>query len=232
MPTLVLLPGMDGTGDLFAPFLEALGNQYKTQVVRYPTDQELGYEELLTLARRALPTDEPYIVLGESFSGPIAISLAAEAPPLLRGVVLCCTFARNPRPALDPLKSLLAFVPFRWSPSAGLSWALLGSFGSAALRVAIAQAVRRVAPKVLRARLRSVASVDVSSMLATVRVPCLYLRASHDRLVPAGASVHIQGVLPHVSVVQINAPHCLLQAAPEEAARVVSPFVREVQVAL
>jgi pimeloyl-ACP methyl ester carboxylesterase len=232
MPTLVLLPGMDGTGDLFAPFLEALGGQFKTQVVRYPTDQELGYEELLALARRALPIDEPYIVLGESFSGPIAISLAAEAPPLLRGVVLCCTFARNPRPALEPLKSLLALVPFRWSPPAALSWALLGTFGSAALREAIAGAVRRVEPKVLRARLRSVASVDVSSMLAAVRVPCLYLRASHDRLVPASASVHIQGVLPQVSVVQIDAPHCLLQAAPAEAARVVSPFVREVQVAL
>nr|WP_282829168.1 alpha/beta hydrolase [Pelomonas sp. V22] len=232
MPTLVLLPGMDGTGDLFAPFLEALGDQFTTQVVRYPTDQELGYEELLALTRRSLPIDEPYVVLGESFSGPIAISLAAEAPPLLRGVILCCTFARNPRPALEPLKSLLPLVPLRWSPSAALSWALLGSFGSTALRAAIAGAVRRVAPKVLRARLRSVASVDVSAMLAAVKVPCLYLRASHDRLVPASASVHIQGVLPLVSVVQINAPHCLLQAVPAEAARVVSPFVREVQVAL
>ncbi len=232
MPTLVLLPGMDGTGELFAPFLEALGDQFKTQVVRYPTDQELGYEELLTLARSALPIDEPYVVLGESFSGPIAISLAAEASPLLRGVVLCCTFARNPHPAFSPFKNLLALVPFHWSPSIALSWALLGSFGSAALRGSIAGAVRRVAPRVLRARLRSVASVDVSDMLATVTVPCLYLRASQDRLVPASASVHIQCVLPPVSMVQINAPHCLLQAAPAEAARIVSLFVREVQVAL
>ncbi|MBR7800110.1 alpha/beta fold hydrolase [Undibacterium fentianense] len=232
MPTLVLLPGMDGTGDLFAPFLEALGDQFKTQVVRYPTDQELGYDELLALTRRFLPIDEPYIVLGESFSGHIAISLAAEAPPLLRGLILCCTFVRNPRPALEPLKSLLPFVPLHWSPSAALGWALLGSFGSIALRAAIAGAVRRVAPKVLRARLRSVASVDVSAMLATVKVPCLYLRASRDRMVPASASVHIQDVLPLVSVVQINAPHCLLQAEPAQAARVVSSFVSEVQGAL
>jgi len=232
MPTLVLLPGMDGTGDLFAPFLTALGDQFKTKVVRYPPDQELGYEDLLALTRSALPIDEPYVVLGESFSGPTAISLAAEAPPLLCGVVLCCTFARNPRPAIAPLKSLFALVPFHWAPPTALSWALLGPFGSAALRASIAGAVRRVAPRVLRARLRSVASVDVSAMLATVRVPCLYLRASQDRLVPVGASVHIQAVLPQVSVVQINAPHCLLQAAPAEAAGVVSAFVREVQVAL
>jgi pimeloyl-ACP methyl ester carboxylesterase len=223
---------MDGTGDLFAPFVEALGDQFKTRVVSFPTDLELGYEELLVLTRRLLPVDGPYVVLGESFSGPIAIAIAAEAPPHLRGVILCCTFARNPRPAFKPLKRLLPLVPLRWSPSAALSWALLGAFGSSALRAAIAAAVRRVAPKVLRARLRSVASVDVSAELAAVKVPCLYLRASHDRLVPASASVHIQGVLPLVSVVQINAPHCLLQAVPAEAARVVSTFVREVQVAL
>jgi pimeloyl-ACP methyl ester carboxylesterase len=232
MPTLVLLPGMDGTGDLFAPFLEALGGRFKTKVVRYPTDRELGYEELLMLTRRALPIDEPYVVLGESFSGPIAISLAAESLPLLRGVVLCCTFARTPRPALTPLKSLLVLMPFQSVPSVALSWALLGSFGSAALRSSIASAVRRVAPRVLRARLRSVASIDVSARLATVRVPCLYLRASHDRLVPASASVHIQGVLPQVSVVEVNAPHCLLQASPAEAARIVAPFIRDIQAAL
>lgn len=232
MPTLVLLPGMDGTGDLFAPFLEALGDQFTTQIVSYPTDQDLGYEELLALTRSALPIEEPYVVLGESFSGPVAIALAAEAPPLMRGVILCCTFARNPRPALEPLKSVLGLVPLRWAPSAALGWALLGSFESTTLRAAISKAVRRVSPRVLRARLRSVASVDVSAVLATVKLPCLYLRASQDRLVPASASVHIQGVLPQVVVVQISAPHCLLQAAPDEAARLVSPFFREVQVAL
>jgi pimeloyl-ACP methyl ester carboxylesterase len=81
------------------------------------------------------------------------------------------------------------------------------------------------------AQLRLVASVDVSAMLAAVWVPCLYLRASQDRRVPASASVHIPGVMPQVSVVQISAPHCLLQAAPVEAARIVSAFVCEIHVA-
>ena len=36
MTALVLLPGMDGTGDLFAPLLSALPPALRTIVVRYP----------------------------------------------------------------------------------------------------------------------------------------------------------------------------------------------------
>lgn len=231
MQTLVLLPGMDGTGDLFAPFIEAIKGEFKVQVLSYPTDQALGYEELLTLARAAVPRDEPYVLLGESFSGPIAISLAADAPPQLRGLILCCTFARSPHPTFARFQALLSVVPFRWMPSIALGHALLGRFETRALRDAIARAVNRVSPAVLRARLRSVLMVDVSARLAEVNVPCLYLQASQDRVVPARAGAHVKEVLPSTTFVQLNAPHCLLQAAPVEASVAVSDFLREVQLA-
>ncbi|WP_222432862.1 alpha/beta fold hydrolase [Caenimonas sedimenti] len=106
--TLVLLPGMDGTGELFAPFIAAYGGA--TQVVRYPPTAVLNYAGLEEVARSALPRGEPFVLLGESFSGPIAISLAASRPPNLLGVILCCTFARNPRPFLGPFRSLLPML--------------------------------------------------------------------------------------------------------------------------
>ncbi|MBC3930439.1 alpha/beta hydrolase [Undibacterium sp. CY22W] len=227
MLTLVLLPGMDGTGDLFTSFMHALGAEFNIIVVRYPTDKTLNYRELLAHARRSLPTDEPYFILGESFSGPLAISLAAETPSHLCGVILCATFARNPRPYLTPFKSLLAVAPVHWMPPAVLSWALLGAFGTRMLRSDIAQAVGRVAPAVLRTRLQMVASLDVSAQLSVLVVPCLYLQATHDRLVPESAAEHIKSILPQVSLVRINAPHCLLQTVPENAASVVSTFLRE-----
>jgi len=34
-PHLVLLPGLDGTGELFAPLLHALDYEFPTSVVRY-----------------------------------------------------------------------------------------------------------------------------------------------------------------------------------------------------
>lgn len=51
--TLVLLPGMDGTGQLFAPLLAKLPVSMRTKVVAYTGDQTLGYEELIALAANA-----------------------------------------------------------------------------------------------------------------------------------------------------------------------------------
>ena len=81
--TVLLLPGMDGTGELFAPFIAALGCEFATLVVTYPTHASLDYAELETIARAAIPQDGAYVIVGESFSGPIAIALAAQATPNL-----------------------------------------------------------------------------------------------------------------------------------------------------
>jgi pimeloyl-ACP methyl ester carboxylesterase len=110
LPTLMLLPGMDGTGMLFDPLRAELGNAVGTTVVRYPTHGPIGYDELASIARAALPSG-PFVVLGESFSGPIAILLAASRPAGLVGLVLACSFARNPRPALAVLAR--AALPIR-----------------------------------------------------------------------------------------------------------------------
>jgi pimeloyl-ACP methyl ester carboxylesterase len=80
---------MDGTGELFGPFIDALGGEFDVQVVRYPAGHCGGYEGLEEIARAAIPLDQPYILLGESFSGPVAISIAASSPGKLRGLVFC-----------------------------------------------------------------------------------------------------------------------------------------------
>jgi pimeloyl-ACP methyl ester carboxylesterase len=232
MVTLVLLPGMDGTGELFAPFVAALGPEHEVKVVRYPTTGALGYAELESFARAALPSQGPFVLLGESFSGPIAVSLAASGSPHLKGLVLCCTFVRNPRPLFSGLRSLVGVLPVTAAPARFLGWLLLGRFSTAALHSAFARALAQVSPSALRARLRSVLSVDVSAKLATANVPTLYLCASQDRVVPATASRLVSQLKPSTRVVHVEAPHFLLQAAPLEAANVVREFMREVQSAL
>jgi pimeloyl-ACP methyl ester carboxylesterase len=219
--TLVLLPGMDGTGDLFAPFITALGPEVDAQVVRYPTHQALGYAALVAQVRAALPSDRPYVLLGESFSGPIAIELAASAPPQLQGLVLCGTFARNPRPGLRPLRAVLPWLPLHWAPAWLVSHMLLGRFATPELRETLMVAVRQVAPAVLRARLQAVLDVDVSARLASIQVPTLYLQAERDRLVPPAAATLIAHHAPATQVASVDAPHGLLQAAPAVAAALI-----------
>src|ERR1700722_15702641 len=93
---LVLLPGLDGSGVMFRPLLSYLPKEILSIVVSYPPGEVRSYDELLPLVLAAIPADFPVILLGESFSGPLAIMAAAKYPPGLIGVVLCATFVRNP----------------------------------------------------------------------------------------------------------------------------------------
>jgi pimeloyl-[acyl-carrier protein] methyl ester esterase len=100
MPAVVLLPGLDGTGKLFAEFVQHLRPNVDPMIISYPKDQPLGYDELEALVLAALPQDRPFVLLGESFSGPIAMRIGARSPAGLVAVILCGTFAKNPFPWL------------------------------------------------------------------------------------------------------------------------------------
>ncbi|MDR2013441.1 MAG: lysophospholipase [Rhodanobacter sp.] len=224
MIALVLLPGLDGTGLQLTNLVASFGSEVKIIVASYPTNVVLDYPELESIARSFLPQDQPFILLGESFSGPIAISIAASRPPGLRGLVLCCSFARNPLPSFAALRPLLCIAPVASLPLSLLSFFVLGRFSSPALRQSLAESLAQVSPSVLRARVRAVLSVDRSAALSRIDVPMLYLRAAEDRLVPRSASQEIVGLAPATKVVEFSAPHFLLQVLPSQAATTIHKF--------
>lgn len=225
---LVLLPGLDGTGLLFADFVDALGPEFDPIVVRYPPDIPLGYSQLEPLARASLPSGEPFLLLGESFGGPLSISIAASAPPGLRGLILCCSFASCPRRCLGKLKFLTPYLPVRGFPRSVVAKYFMGRFASDELARKLGDASEHVAPEVFRYRIRAVCEVDCSEKLQRVPVPILYLRASLDRIVPRGASKRVKRLAASARIVEIDAPHYLLQARPHAAVAAVVKFAHEV----
>jgi pimeloyl-[acyl-carrier protein] methyl ester esterase len=229
-PTLVLLPGMDGTGLLFRLFIEAMGEatEFDIQTIAYPAREPLGYAALTDLAFNALPRTGPLVILGESFSGPIAVALAARCGERVQGVVLCCSFARNPRPRWAWSMPLVRWTPLPPLPASLVAAALFGRHSTAPLRALLARAMAGIAPNVLRARLIAAGSVDESTKLAALRAPLLYLRAREDRIVPASALALVRQLRPDARVAAFDAPHALLQACPAESAAVVNAFVRGV----
>jgi pimeloyl-ACP methyl ester carboxylesterase len=226
---LVLLPGMDGTGDLFAPFVAAMQGEFRCVVVRYPSGEVLDYDALEAVVRTALPQDEPYVLLGESFSGPIAVSLAASAPVHLKGLILCCSFVRNPRPMLSCLRLAVPALPVSLLPVHAIARMLLHPLSTPALCQSVAQSVKQVSPSALRARLKAVLTVDVSEKLAACAVPVLYLQARHDRVVPGSAAQDIARLVPAVQTARLPAPHFLLQTMPSQAAVAVRSFVEQLE---
>src|SRR5262245_46173500 len=117
---------MDGTGRLFAPLLQQLSPNITASVVRYPTDVPLGYTELLPIVTNAAIGDD-FVVLGESFSGPLAMVLAAAKPAKLRGVILCASFVESPIPCqLRWSINLLRSWMIKWTPRWIIGAILLG----------------------------------------------------------------------------------------------------------
>jgi pimeloyl-[acyl-carrier protein] methyl ester esterase len=230
-PTLVLLPGLDGTGLLFRAFVEALSPHVETQVVTYPVDQRLGYAELEGLVRAALPTHRPYVVLGESFSGPIAIRLAAgrpgaDPPAGMVGLILCVTFAKNPHPLLAWMAPWASGVPVEGLPAWLRAPFMWGGWSADREPLEVQRATAAVDESVLRHRIAAVLAVDETSALARIRMPTLVLRASADHVVPRAASEHVLRVLPAAELVEVEGPHLLLQMRPAECAAVVRRFLR------
>ena len=226
MTALVLLPGMDGTLALRRDFVTALGSRAECIVVPYPPGCTDGYAKLEAMVRSKLPSDRPYVLLGESFSGPIAISIAATRPSGLIGLVLCCSFARNPRPILGSFRQLLPLLPFKLAPTGLLSSFVLGSFATAPLQSAWRTVLSEIPDTTLRARVAAVMDADVSPLLPSIQVPVLYLRGAYDRAVPRSCSDQIARSIRQAKIVEINAPHFLLQAAPIPAADAVVDFLQ------
>lgn len=231
MTAIVLLPGMDGTGILFQNFVAEL--KASAIIVVYPMDQPLGYAELEQLVLASLPHDEPYILLGESFSGPLAVAIAATRPPNLQAVVLVCSFAKLPLPKFPAWlhklvgKSLASRVPVAFTARI-----VLGPFYTRPLYAVLKQVHDMVAPAVWKARLLAVISIDHTELLSRVQVPVLCLRAVYDMVVSSSASALISRRAPSVEVVAIDGPHFLLQTRPMECAAAIRDFLVKLGIAL
>lgn len=164
---LFLLPGLDGTGQLFQPLLANLPIYLTPFVIPYPTDIFLDYHQLVEYVRDRLSTDAPFVLLAESFSGPVALQLAAMLPRNLIAVILCATFVSNPtHRALCWVSSLAGANMFRFTlPQFFIRHFLLGPRASADLVHTFINAIKTVSGKVLASRLKSVFKVNAEDAL-------------------------------------------------------------------
>lgn len=228
----LVLPGMDGTGAPLDDFIAAMAPRFDTRVIAYPRDRKLGYAELAAFVHPQLPTDGPYLLLGESFSGPVAIALASQRPPRLAGLVLCASFARAPRPPWSPWSAAVlphwaTHWPLSRIPDRLIAHMMLGRWSDAHWRARIRATLNAVQPTVLAHRLDAVRTIDATAALSEIDLPMLYLRATRDRLVGRDSLSAIRQVRPQTSCIEIDAPHFMLQACPGQAARAIQQWCDE-----
>jgi len=223
---LVLLPGMDGTGRLFAPFLSEL-EHHNSQIISLPDSGPQDYPSLCEWLLPRLP-QRPFVLLGESFSGPLAMMLAAGNANI-KGLILVATFMQPIRPRLRRLSRYFPMSYFLRSPVLIrlATRYLLGSPNSQSLML-VAGILQGLEPGLIRRRLNSLDGLNQTQWAAT-SCPVLYLQAEKDSLVPAVAVNEFKFFCPSMQFVSLPANHFVLQALPVQSAAAVANFMRGIE---
>jgi hypothetical protein len=247
-PRIVILPGMDGGPLLLEAFSTALGSeQDPTRVlkVRFPREshlhpiKEVGHHVIREYLIALNGDSRGYIVVAQSYSGHVALSLCSgrlgPLPGKCIGCVLVNTFCSAPTPAY--VKRLSWLVPrsifSQLLPLPLISLFLLGAGRTEEAREVLAS-VSGCEPDVMLARMQDClrddswsewtdeTSLDGSSVL--------YLRGLSDPLV--GKTDLVRRMSQTRSDIQFvgihDGPHLLLQCAPHACARAIDSFFEPV----
>jgi pimeloyl-ACP methyl ester carboxylesterase len=223
-PQVVMLPGLDGTGRLSMPFVDALRSRgLDAQALALPCTGQQDYATLVEALRPQLPA-QPFVLLAESFAGPLAMELAAGPLPGLRGLVLCTTFARRPVPL--PASAAMALAPaWPMPPLPLMARLLLAGWRTRSNQQDLQNALAQVPTSVLRQRAAATLRVDVRALLCRIQTPTLNVQALQDRLLWPRSVRELQALLPDARHNAIEGPHLLLQARAEPAAALIARWI-------
>jgi pimeloyl-ACP methyl ester carboxylesterase len=228
----VLLPGLEGTGTLFANLVSELPPRINAIVARYPTERFLSYPELIPFVREMFPESSPFVIVAESFSTPLAVMLATKHPANLAGLILCAGFVTSPIGRWSPLaRPLVRPMLFRMPPPSFVhKYYSTGFSPPGDLEARVRDANRQVDPGVMAARVREVLDCDARKELAGVEVPLLCIQGEDDHLVRPKYFLEIRRIRPNAKLATIAAPHLVLQREPRKSAEIICEFMNSITI--
>jgi pimeloyl-[acyl-carrier protein] methyl ester esterase len=225
--SLILMPGLDGTGLSFEPFLKLIPDDVNITIVRYPADKLLSFEETVECAAAQVAPGPPRIVIAESFSGPVAVQMIASGRVRAKALVLCATFAKSPHPVIWPVTRFLR-LPLLIRPEMPTLFfkIILGDNKLIATLGPLWKKVHADVPAcVMDHRLGLINRLDVTNWLEKLSLPCLYLQAIDDRVVSSSCLADFERHIPHLVIKRIKAPHFILQARPQACLESIEQFM-------
>ncbi|MFC1839915.1 alpha/beta fold hydrolase [Thermodesulfobacteriota bacterium] len=227
--SIVLLPGLDGTGKLFTPLVDSFPKRITPIVISYPCHQRKTYEELKEIVMLSLPHDLPFFILGESFSGPLSVMIANERPEGLMGLILCATFIKNPFVPFTSWMKIFSVGPiYRLWPALIDLRARIGGRDFRGIADLALEAIELVNPDVIAHRVKSILSVNVENELRSCPYPVLYLMAGRDKLVRKHNFKKIKSVNEDIELAIIDTLHFVLQLEPQKASEILVEYMDKI----
>ena len=222
---IILMPGLNGTEGLFKPFINKKPDYIEIVNVIYPTHEEMSYSELTQYVLKKLESiRDDFILVGESFSGPLALFVAQKNPKGLKGIVLVSTFISPPNLKIG--KYLPWVLGFKLTKPLYKIRSVLSKSKNMFFIEAISKELQKVSPHVLANRIKSVYSVNAHKALLQCHVPMVYFRGKYDIVVPKKNLVQMLMVRKDISVVEFPTQHFLLQSTPIKAWDAINSFMK------
>ncbi|MEW6412450.1 MAG: hypothetical protein AB1483_08265 [Candidatus Zixiibacteriota bacterium] len=226
---LVLLPGMDGSGTLFGPFVDALGESHDNLIIPLPTGREQSYEFLAQYVRERLPCRRGLVLLAESFSGPIAYRLLQDGEPNIESVIFVASFVRRP--------ISLAWWGLRLVSGPMLRRHLISNFAFKMCFVGFGfneillkrcwDAIGVAGIRTIKSRLEAVLSLKEPQQ--RIRQTCFYIQPQNDRIVSRREYDPFARLFDDLRLYRIGGPHMILQAKPRECAAIVNDILEDMR---
>ncbi|XP_020212317.1 acyltransferase-like protein At1g54570, chloroplastic [Cajanus cajan] len=116
-PTLLFLPGMDGTGLGLTLHHQALGKAFEVRCLHIPVHDRTPFEGLVKLVEEAvkfeyaLSPNKPIYLVGDSFGGCLALAVAARNPTVDLVLILANPATSFGQSQLQPLFPIVESLP-------------------------------------------------------------------------------------------------------------------------
>jgi pimeloyl-ACP methyl ester carboxylesterase len=216
---VVLVPGMNGTGELFYRQVPRLERSYRVATYALREDAE-SFDalaaDLAQIVEVAAPVERRAIIVGESFGGAVALTFALSHPQYVEALVILNSFPYfAPQVRLRLALAGLAILPWGAMPLVRhLTAFRLHSRHTH--RAEVKQFIELTAHATRDGyinRLRLLRRFDVRDQLHDIRQPALFLASEHDHLVPAVAQARYMADRVPSSVMRILQGHghiCLI----------------------
>lgn len=233
----ILLPGLDGTGKSYTWLKREMlaSGVLPDNIYVIPYDNDFYYDDLVEKIRPIIFNSKlPNFIIAESYAGPLALELATEYPAKVEKMAISGSFGIRPDCHIIPSLGMELFkfypkslIPLNKIPHFLMNDMLMNGFGNPELNSVMAEIYSNSNSNIIDKRIKEIVNLPLKwreKWSKPINQPTLILKPLKDRLVNKNNSNILHENLPNSFVVELNAPHLLLQTHAPEAWKSIVKF--------
>lgn len=246
----VVEPNNQTNVNISTPYIQSV---WDIEIIEYPKNQILSYTELQEYVFQKVIAYDEFYILAESFSGPIAASLASLCPNNIKGIIFAASFVETPLLFSKVGSKIFNKIPYihhlHKIPFSLVKHLLMNNYHDELVEEKIKEFLATAKEEVIYSRIKEVVNLNhhflntYNDIYASFNGKILSIVAGHDALLSKLAnfplpifeekivknthfSYKIADRLPQTQIAFFsNAPHMILELYPDRMAQEVMRWI-------